>query len=179
VKPCLPPSRPETLLENTAKKHLFLDALFELQAFLQQRQRETENQDDFTTNQLSMFMPSFTQHFTPTLIVSCLAAIDRVFVALQAPRLRQLLEIKASNRFLERLALSINQSLRGANAHAIGMEEAHRKKMELQETIARTYPRLSAISAHNVALKRALEQDLSAQYNNRRVSITGGDITNL
>jgi hypothetical protein len=56
---------------------------------------------------------------------------------------------------------------------------AIKQRNELQESIAQTYPRIAQLTRLAKELRKHIELALSAQYSNRKVSLTGGDLQNL
>lgn len=171
----------ETLLENTDLRNLFLTDLLELQVFLRQRRADFDVRDDFASwlhEEQQRNAPTSVQQ-TKEGLESFLKAVNAVIDALHARKTRQLIEIKNSNKYLERLAGQINQHLSVVNSVEGSKMAAIKQRNELQESIAQTYPRISQLTRIAKEIRKHIELALSAQYSNRKVSLIGGDLQNL
>jgi hypothetical protein len=173
-----PPLHKELMLENPRTRNNFITDLMELQAFLKQRLIELESKEDFSTvNQMQMSAPEIIHRQTPASLQEYLKSIGNILSALNSPRLTQILEIKNSKRYVNRLAFSVNKSVMMANTLRAAIAQSQAKKASLQESIKQTILQVEKLNRDGLTLKKNMEQSLSALFNNRKVNIVGTNLT--
>jgi len=167
----------ESLLENTKMRNLLLNELLELKCFLTQREDElTDEKESFIT---SLVTPILKTNLSAASVSQSLEQLNYVIDMIETSRMKQLLELKNSKRFLDRVVASFEHLIECQEKSTKSIEYNQKKVEELQEQTQEIYPKLEAATQQAKELKVALEQTLSTQYGNRTVNIYGEEVNKL
>jgi len=162
----------ETLLENSEIRSEFVNDLLELQGFFTQRLTEMEDSDNIS-NRLLMLAPSNIQQQTESSIKGYLTTVNSTMEIINGPKAQQLLMIKHSKRFLDRLVSSVERNLDAIDKINATIQDNIKKRDELKETVAASHPKLDNMIAKTKSLKQQLEGNISKLFKNRKVNIIG------
>jgi hypothetical protein len=107
-----------------------------------------------------------------------LAAVKAVLDALKDPRLQQLVMIKSSPKYVERLAQSLRQYLTSSERMTASAAAAKVRKQTLTDTVGKSIIKLKSVVATTSNLKAKTEASVSALLKGVKVNIVG-EINNL
>nr|CAG4644037.1 EOG090X07S9 [Lepidurus arcticus] len=161
-----------TLLDAVQTRNLFTDELLELEAFLVQRIQENTSQgQNFSLTQLPTALQLSSDQLS-----SMLADVRSMLRLLNDIKLQHLALIRASPRYVDRLALSLQQKMHLADKMEASREKAERRRKDASAEQCILQPKLQILSARSKVLKRQLETDIGKRYKNRSVSIMGAGV---
>ncbi|KAK9804951.1 hypothetical protein WJX73_002698 [Symbiochloris irregularis] len=158
------------LLDSPDARNALMDDLYELMAFLKQRQIESRAAD---TMAVVSPVSEGLQQVTASAIDDMLSQAQATLASLSTASMKQLLLIKTSVPYLQRLVRSLEQSAdQELKLKRLG-DEARRKYREVQQSLVEDSAKLADLKKTTSAAKAALEERLAALLNGRAVNITG------
>eukprot|EP01121_Diplochlamys_sp_Union-15-3_P018704 TRINITY_DN686_c0_g2_i2.p1 TRINITY_DN686_c0_g2~~TRINITY_DN686_c0_g2_i2.p1 ORF type:complete len:238 (-),score=47.76 TRINITY_DN686_c0_g2_i2:17-730(-) len=161
----------ETVLGDTQARNELLQALLEMEAFYTQRLLEFNEDQSFIIS-FSNAPEIIKKYNNKNDVEIMLSAINSIVTYLQQDRVRLILDIKSSKRFLERLCDSIRQKqVMITNMETSVMREQNRRK-EIAQNISQEGPKVNKLIDEVFYLKGKVEKDLSKMLD-RVVSIIG------
>jgi hypothetical protein len=162
-----------SLLDDVETRNAFINNLLELEAFVAQRLAElrSDSQSFAVSNQFQA-APNEVQRDSAELEVM-LANIRNVLVKLTAPHVVELLLIRTSPKFVERLAASLHKLLSDSDKVASLSRLMAQRRTETLEEERLTQPKLDLTIAKTKELQKQVEAQISKKYNNRKVNIMG------
>lgn len=167
-------SSPSSSLESDSTRHAFLSELQELESFLVERVHELATADDLSaaafTGQGVPHRLALQSHQTSQ---SYLASVRVALVALRAPRLTQLLLVRTSKRYVERVLAGIRQQQASVERLERAAVEHEARRAELARVTARSSHELSQILEKTRATKKRVEVEIAKLFQNRPVHIVG------
>ncbi len=110
---------------------------------------------------------------------SWLAAIRSILNSIRSARTTQLIMLRESARYAERLAQSVRQLSASSDRLRQSALSADTRLTELNQTRAQSEVRLRRYAAQSLSIKRQLEAAISKMYDGRRVNIFGSDLSTL
>jgi len=158
----------ETILSDRTLRNQFLDQLFEIEIFLNHRLNEMEKSNsifgiDQISNESSISVEQCKEY---------LNAIKNVLSKLFNTRVRQVLEIKSSKKFIDRIVLQFTQKQTSISKYTNLLSELDIKREELNVTLGESRTKLDQILKETRILKLNIEQLLSTQlFDKKKINI--------
>lgn len=163
----------ESILEHTDTRNQFLDEILELEGFLMQRKQEVSGATDMTSINQFQGAPSIIQNQSAKSVGAMLDAVRAVKGMLTDSKTQQLVMMKASPRYVQRLADSLRAARDVGNKMKSTITEVDAQRSEAHALIKETQPKLVAVVQSIKELQAQVEKSISGLYNNRRVNIQG------
>lgn len=162
------------IVEDGAYRGTLLNELLELKAFLLQRRTQLGR----SVQALHAGVPESVQQVTASQVATMLAGVDAVLDVLVGEAAKQLLLIKSSQRYLDRITRQL-KAKQGQEAKFKRMAiETEHKRLDIQRGLVADAPKVQRLVAHTALLKAEAEKGLSAALGGRRVCIIG-EINNI
>jgi len=178
----------ESILANAATRNEFTNDLFELECFLVQRLTELSSDSQLTSNIITLSSGAYIlglsdsadiqqclkivqQNNTPHNITKMLTHVRSIIDILEGKKLKTLIEIKHSKRFVDRLAESILSKLDIARKFEIAKLEVQHKREGLNQNVKELFLRLKKIKQQTLFLREKIENSLSAIFDGRPVNV--------
>uniref|UniRef100_T1J0H5 Aminopeptidase N n=1 Tax=Strigamia maritima TaxID=126957 RepID=T1J0H5_STRMM len=162
-----------TVFDNPKIRNQLLDELAQLEAFLDQRLHEIQNEDSSLS--LNPFQNAPLNLLQPLeAVVKMLSTVRHIVGRLINVKILKLQLIRTFPQHVDRIANTLKQSLLAAEK-MIALKEIVAKKSERakQEGITAT-PQLELIIKRTTGLQAQIEADVSKRYKNRPVNLMGG-----
>lgn len=161
-----------TILESVHTRNLLMEDLMELEFFLTQRLFEIEA----PSNSLSTYQfhnaPDSILH-TSSEVCTLADSVQEAWQMLNSERMKHLLQLKCSPKYVDRLEESLRQNLIQADKMAIREKEMTLRKQQALLEEKEVAPKLALLRQDTLALKKQVESEISKKYNNRLVNIMG------
>eukprot|EP00775_Hariotina_reticulata_P008742 gene8742-8922_t len=106
-------------------------------------------------------------------VLQMLQTVDGLIAALNDDKLRQLLMISSSSRYLERLSSNLQRKAGQESKMLAAAAETQARKQESRATLVSLQPKLADIVERTRSIKQSVEVALSKQFSGRRVNILG------
>lgn len=160
-------------LKSAEGRAKLVNELMEVHSFLKMRLEEAHS-TDYMAVDTSADLPAVCQANNNAeklgkLASSCQDAIS----LLNSPLTQQLIMLRSSSRFLNRLTTSLEVRLQNSTRMAGCIAGCLRRRLELDEQIAGTQPKIEALSKTTRSVKECAEELLTEMMLGRRVSVIG------
>merc|ERR1712130_232965 len=155
----------ETVLESSHTRNQFLDDLFELEAFLKQRQEEVERREHLVLSNLLQSAPELITKQTVFSLEEMMSAIDHIIQELTSDNVRMILDIKASTRYVERLVSGLQRRQDIIKRMATLSSEVDGRRAATEENIMRIHLKKTAAVKEAIEIRAHLQHQLSSQVN--------------
>ncbi|XP_051894560.1 CDK5 regulatory subunit-associated protein 3 [Pristis pectinata] len=162
-----------TILENTETRNQFINELMELQVFLTQRLTEMREEADILSINQFQTAPAAVQSQDVAKITAMLTLVGDLVQRLTVVKMRHLLLIHASPRYVDRVTELLQQKLKQAEAVGEKQHVMVRKRQESLEEQADLEPKLDLLIQRTKELRKLIETDISKRYQNRPVNLMG------
>ncbi|GAB6019163.1 CDK5 regulatory subunit associated protein 3 [Chamberlinius hualienensis] len=162
-----------TILDFGSTRNCIINDLCELESFLEQRMSEMQLESDLLSMSQFQSAPSTIQTQTAEKIIEMVANVRNIFNLLDDVKMKQLLIIKESPRFVDRLVDSLNQYLVRSDKMIRQQENVIKKGRDALEEEETLKPKLSLIIQRTKELQKMIEAEISKKYKNRPVNIMG------
>lgn len=159
----------ETLLENDESRYFFINDLIELEAFYSFKMKYTDQEIFLYTKNL----PKEISLMTKEEIEKYHTSISQVLAICQDSKLKQLLMIKISKKFVERISLSLKQNLDFIEKMKKNISNSQEKKKNLENSIQELKPVIEAIVKETKNYQEFIEKNLSKLFDGREINIFG------
>ena len=167
-----------TSLLNDSFRHAVLAELLELEGFLSERSLDlsaSEGQGDEAA--LAAFAVSGVPHIlslqSSGTVGGYLAAVRAVLSSLRAQRLTQLLMVRSSRRYMDRLVSGLKQSIAGLERMDRSQVSHEARRAELAKSSQRSAHELQVLVGQCRTLKAQVESEISKLFQNRPVHLVG------
>jgi len=145
-------SAPSTLLDNNETRGAFLNELLELKGFLTQRLSELESTEKVPIN-FDQSGASTLKKTSSTSIKNWIKAVTDILASIENPKVKLLLEIRNSKRYVDRLTASYQHLIECEEKFNNSLIYAKNKKEELNQNIADQYPQQEQITNNAKKIK--------------------------
>ncbi|XP_072105235.1 CDK5 regulatory subunit-associated protein 3 isoform X2 [Mobula birostris] len=162
-----------SILENTETRNQFVNELMELQVFLTQRLAEMREEADILSINQFQTAPAALQSQDVSKVTSMLALVVDLVQRLTEVKMRHLLLIHASPRYVDRVTELLQQKLKQAESVGAKQHLMVRKRQEALEEQSNLEPKLDLLIQRTKELRKLIETDISKRYQNRRVNLMG------
>ncbi|KAF2070815.1 hypothetical protein CYY_007862 [Polysphondylium violaceum] len=158
----------ETILSDRTLRNQFLDQLFEIEIFLNHRLSEMEKSNSiFGIDQIS--------NESSISVEQCKEYLNRIKTVLSKlfnTRVRQVLEIKSSKKFIDRIVLQFTQKQSSISKYTNLLSELDVKREQLNLTLGESRTKLDQVLKETRSLKSNIEQLLSTQlFDKKKINI--------
>ncbi|ESP02849.1 hypothetical protein LOTGIDRAFT_230360 [Lottia gigantea] len=161
-----------SILENPATRNLFLDDLFELEAFLCQRLEELQGDSSVLSDNQFQSSPESIQ-LDASQVSTLLSNVNNILTQLTNMRIQQLLLIRNSPRYVNRVHDNLKQILLLADKMTYLEKQAVIRRNEALEEQQEVEPKLDTLIKRTKQLQKQLEGEISKKYKERKVNIMG------
>lgn len=172
----MPESNPVTL-DKTENRYHVGSELLELSGFLHSRGREL-NASKALTGSLFQGAPTVVRQHDGDKVQKFISVVEGVEGKLKQPRLQQLLMIRKSNRYVDRLVLSLDASIKSSNRYLNTAKEQEGRLDECNAAMKMAGNALTKTINATKELKQSMEEVISQEFGGKKVNIFG-DITAL
>ncbi|KYQ94364.1 DUF733 family protein [Tieghemostelium lacteum] len=158
----------ESILSDSQLRNQFLDEIFEIELFLQYRITEMEKSNslfgiDFISSESSVAAPELKLSLT---------SFQEILKKLSNNRIKQIIEIKSSKKYVDRLVLQFSQKQSNISKFTNQLVDLDRKREDLNETLVESKKKLDQITLDTKQLKSKLESLLSQKlFDKKKVNI--------
>lgn len=163
-----------TILDNPTTRNAIIDELSELETFLDQRSQEMHGEGDVLSSNRFQMAPPVLQLQTEDSVAAMLATVRMVLNSLTNKKMLSLQLIRASPRYVDRVAESLQQKLVAADKILQMQEMVKNKRLQAAEEHTLLEPRIALIVSRTRELQKQIENDVSKRYKNRPVNLMGG-----
>ncbi|CAE1306849.1 unnamed protein product [Acanthosepion pharaonis] len=161
-----------TLLESVQTRNLLMEDLMELEFFLTQRLFEIEApSNSLSTYQFHNAPDSILR--TSSEVCTLANTVQAAWQLLNSDRMKHLLQLKRSPKYVDRLEDSLRQNLTQADKMVFREKEMILRKQQAFAEEEEIAPKLEVFKQDTLALKKQVESEISQKYNNRIVNIMG------
>ncbi|XP_067933498.1 CDK5 regulatory subunit-associated protein 3-like [Watersipora subatra] len=161
-----------TILDNPTTRFQFMDELMELENFLRQRLQEMTSGTDVIVMSLLQSAPISLQ-ISDTELTALLASVSALTAELTSSKMQQLMSIRNSPRYVERVTEEITKVLDHAEKMAASARLMVIKRKESFDEEIETEPKIAIVKEKTMELKKELEKDIATKYKGRIVNIMG------
>ncbi|XP_032890872.1 CDK5 regulatory subunit-associated protein 3 isoform X2 [Amblyraja radiata] len=162
-----------SILEQTETRNQFINELMELQVFLTQRIAEMREEADILSINQFQTAPAAVQCQDVASSTAMLTLVGDIVQRLTEVKMRHLLLIHASPRYVDRVTELLQQKLKQAEAVGGKQHLMVQKRQESLEEQANLEPKLDLLIQRTKELKKLIEADISKRYQNRHVNLMG------
>lgn len=164
-----------TLLDSTDTRNKVVDELMELESFLEQRVTELSgdsSSDDVVATAIMQIAPA-SIHVDVSRLNVMLADVSGVREHLTSPHMRDLILIRSSPRYVDRLTANLHKLTSDADkmmSLSRLMSTRHSEAVDEQRQLE---PQLDLLRQKTKELQKQIEGEISKRYKNRQVNIMG------
>lgn len=150
--------------------------LLELQSFLLTRKEGIENDTSgFVGGQV---LPGELQSIDGNAIAQMQDSVAGVLSSLNGEKARQLILLKTSPRWLEKVSLDLEKKAGQERKWRKSLVQLEGKRKELQESLMENKLKLAALMKHTKMVRSCAEESISELFSGRKISIVG-DLTGV
>lgn len=163
-----------TVMDHTATRNDILNELMELESFLEQRLGEmsSDSSDDVLAAVIIQMAPS-TVHVDIQTVSNMLSSVSGILSLLTSQRMRDLMLIRSSPRYVDRLSANLRKLTSDADKMASLSRLMSTRHDEAIAEQRRLEPQLELVQQRTKQLQKQIEGEISKRYKNRRVNIMG------
>ncbi|KAK2187354.1 hypothetical protein NP493_168g01020 [Ridgeia piscesae] len=161
-----------TLLDNVQTRNSFVDELLELDAFFRQRLTGLRSEGKGANSGQLQTMPD-SIHAPLSDVQAMHDAILSVLGQLTTSRMQDLMRIRSSPKYVDRLTTSLKKILCDADKMTSMSRLMGTRRTEALEEQRQTEPKLDIIRRRTKELQKQIESEISKRYKDRRVNIMG------
>ncbi|EGD82638.1 hypothetical protein PTSG_03295 [Salpingoeca rosetta] len=163
----------ESLLHHRSTRLAVVDELEELMMFFTRRSDELGGDLEMAAIGLFDSAHKSVQNQSKEQMGAFMSAVTRVHTQLTGERVQQLLMIKSSSRYVQRLADELRQKLELADRALRKTEDFDRQRAECRTIVHNSSEQTDKYRQRIRTLKKHVEQSISKLYSNRPVHIVG------
>ncbi|XP_060578828.1 CDK5 regulatory subunit-associated protein 3-like isoform X2 [Ruditapes philippinarum] len=161
-----------TLLDNPAARNLFLDDLFELEAFLSQRISELSVEGNVLSSSQFQNAPAGIQ-VEGKQVETMATDLSAVIGQLTSVQIQHLMLIRDSPRYVERLKDTLKSTLSLADKMIFYEKETISRRHDMETEERDLIPKLDVLVKRTKEMQKQMEGEISKRYKNRPVNIMG------
>ncbi|XP_046846855.1 CDK5 regulatory subunit-associated protein 3-like [Xenia sp. Carnegie-2017] len=162
-----------TLLDYPQTRNCFVDEIMELQAFLQQRLKEMEDDTNILLSNQFQSSRDILQRQSRESVENMKKRVDDIVSVLTSVKIQNLFLIKASPRYVDRLTESLQHKLKLSQKMQESCKAVVKRKLEAAKTQSELEPKLEVIITKTKELQKEISQEISKKYDQRMVNIMG------
>ncbi|XP_063679218.1 CDK5 regulatory subunit-associated protein 3-like [Bolinopsis microptera] len=167
----------ELVLDNTTTRNKIIDELYELSAFLTSRRDELSRHSENILSEIPECPPEI-QTTQIENVENMVSEVDKPLSKLTNDKMRHLLLLKNSEKYLDRLTDRLQSQLRLCDKMEDSIEEMKQRISEAERTYEDVEPKMKRAIETTKLLKACVETELRKKYKGRPVRIMG-DINTL
>ncbi|KAL4859070.1 CDK5RAP3-like protein [Chlorella vulgaris] len=158
------------LIGDAGYRAQLLDDLFELRAFLRQRLQELSGRSSALL--MAAAAQQAEQHIGTDTAAAMLAAVDAALAKLSGDKLKQLIALRISSRYLDRLVTRLQQKGAQEAKFLRAAADAEQSRGEVQRQLMTDSAKLSLLVKQTRQAKEEVERTLSAKLG-QRINVMG------
>jgi len=159
-----------SVIDNPETRNLFIDDLLELQSFLNQRANELTH-TSMDANHLSSAPGEI--HLDHPKVMTLGTQVKDILDQLTSVHMQQLMLIRDSPRYVDRIRDSLRQKLKSADKMILNEKEMAGNRSRAEDEEKELIPQLDTLRTQTKVLKAQLEEEISKKYQPRKVNIIG------
>jgi len=163
-----------TILDDFKTRNEFINELYELEAFLDQRIHEMQVDSDLLSMSQFQSAPTALQLQTTESVKGMLTSLTNILKCFGDVKIQKLFLIRASPRYVHRLTESLNHFLSVGDKMLQQREIQIAKMKAASEEEQSLLPKIELIVQRTKELQKDIENDISKRYKNRPVNLMGG-----
>jgi hypothetical protein len=164
-------SEPGEAFKTATSRARLVSEVMELHTFLRARLAELDSDEYVAVGAQDLPAPLQDESSAAVRVLETAAA--SALALLTAPATQQLITLRSSRRFRDRLVKSLEQRAENAEKMVACIATCIRKRDELQEAIADVQPKIKVLADATRTVQRGTEELMTEQYKGRRINIVG------
>ncbi|XP_028399693.1 CDK5 regulatory subunit-associated protein 3-like [Dendronephthya gigantea] len=162
-----------TMLAYPQTRNSYIDEVLELQAFLDQRLKEMEDDTNILSSNQFQSSRDILQRQSRESVQAMKDQIDDIVNVLTSVKIQNLFLIKASPRYVDRLTESLQHKLKLSEKMQASCKVLAERKREAAAHQSELEPKLDVIVTKTKQLQQQISEEISKKYDNRIVNIMG------
>lgn len=162
-----------TMMDYPHTRNSYIDEVLELQAFLNQRLKEMEDDTSVLSSNQFQSSEDILQRQSRDSIQAMKNQVDDIVDILTSIKIQNLFLIKASPRYVERLTESLQHKLKLSEKMQASCKAVVTRQQEAAALQSQLEPKLDVIVTKTKQLQKQISEEISKKYDNRIVNVMG------
>lgn len=162
-----------TMLDYPQTRNNYIDEILELQAFLDQRLKEMEDDTNILSSNQFQSSRDILQRQSRDSVQAMKDQVDDIDSLLTSVKIQNLFLIKASPRYVDRLTESLQHKLKLSEKMQASCKALAERRQEAATLQSELEPKLDVIVTKTKQLQKQISEEISKKYDNRIVNIMG------